>query len=72
VFLLQPNFEIRLGLGTHLFVKLSCSFQSSNQADTCYYQSNHSKVERPSRIAQGHNKRTCRSIFKLSLFMLNI
>jgi len=40
-----------LGLGTHLFVKVSRQetakwrFQSSNQASTCYYQSNYWKVE---------------------------
>jgi len=39
-----------LGLGTHLFVKVrrpgdSEAFRSSSQAATCYYQSNHSKIE---------------------------
>jgi len=41
------------GLGTHLFVKVprpgdskgTGSFWFSRQAATCYYQSNHSKVE---------------------------
>jgi len=38
------------------------SFRFSNQAATCYYQSNHSKVARhPVKcLVQGHNKRTCR------------
>jgi len=40
-----------LGKGTHLFVKVprpgdsEGPFRSSSQAATCYYQSNHSKVE---------------------------
>jgi len=40
-----------IGLGTHLFVKVprpgdsEVPFQSSSQAGTYYYQSNHSKVE---------------------------
>jgi len=34
-------------LGTHLFVKVPAKglLRSSSQATTCYYQSNHSKVE---------------------------
>jgi len=44
-------------------------FRFSSQAATCYYQSNHSKVEASHKVpAQGHNKRTCRPIFTLSLF----
>jgi len=43
--------------------------RSSSQAITCYYLSNRSKVETPVKcLAQGHNKRTCRPIFTLSLF----
>jgi len=40
-----------LSLGAHLFVKVprpgdnEVAFRSSSQAATCYYQSNHSKVE---------------------------
>jgi len=40
-----------VGLGTHLFVKVprpgdsEVPFLPSSQAATCYYQSNHSKVE---------------------------
>jgi len=42
--------QLRIGLGTHLFVKVprpgdsEVTF-SSSQAATCCYQSNHSKVE---------------------------
>jgi len=36
----------QVGLGTHLYVKVPRSRNwSSSQATTCYYQSNHSKVE---------------------------
>jgi len=64
----------------YLFVRyldqetVKCPFQSSSQAVTCYYQSNHSKVKPVSfkRLSQGHNKRTCPLIFTLSLFMLNV
>jgi len=43
--------KVRFRLGTYLFVKVprlgdsEGAFRSSNQAATCYYQSNHSKVE---------------------------
>jgi len=42
---------VHLGLGTHLFVKVpqprdsEVTFQSSSQATTCYYQSNHANIE---------------------------
>jgi len=42
---------IGLGLGTHLFVKVprpgisEVTFSVLSQAVTCYYQSNHSKVD---------------------------
>jgi len=45
------GFEEYWGLGTHLFVRYldqetaKKSFWFSNQAATCYYQSNHSKIE---------------------------
>jgi len=44
-------FELGLGPGTQLFVKVpwpedsEWPFQSSSQAASCYYQSNHLKVE---------------------------
>jgi len=49
---IDRDFIIRMiGLGAHLFVKVSQlgdgegTFRSSSQDTTCYYQSNHSKVE---------------------------
>jgi len=45
--------------------------QSLSQAATCYYQSNHSKVEAipPVKcLAQGHNKRTCQCSYS-SLYL---
>jgi len=67
---------LRLGLGTHLFVKVprpgenEGNFSVFESSCTCYYLSNHSKVEAiPVKwLAQEHNKRTCRSILTLSLF----
>jgi len=44
-------------------------FRSSSQAATCYYQSNHSKIEAIPCLAQGHSKRTYRLIF--TLFLIN-
>jgi len=45
------SYLLGLGLGTHLFVKVprpgdsEGTFSVFSQAATCYYQSNHSKVE---------------------------
>jgi len=69
-----PNL-VRLRLGTHLFVKIPWpgdsekTFSVLSQAGTCYYQSNHSKLEAfPECLAKVRNKRTYRPIFTLSLF----
>jgi len=49
-------FTLRSSLGTHLLVKVRRPGES--QTATCYYQSNHSKVEAIlfKRLAQGPNK----------------
>jgi len=65
--------------GTHLFDKVpwpndqetaKWPLRSSSQAATCYYQSNHSKVDAIPLSAmpkEGHNKRTFRPVSTLTL-----
>jgi len=72
IFILEQN-----SVFARLFAKVSRPgnnevIRSSSQADTCYYQSNHSKVEAIplSAFLQEHNKQTCRSISTLTLLTL--
>jgi len=66
-----------INLGTHLFVKIPRSGDSEGTFSV-FESSCHLLLPVKSRgnpvkcLAQGQNKRTCRPIFTLSLFMLNV